>query len=66
MYVIIYCGAQQIISRSDRVEIPREVQVYVLHRNNLGISAARRAAFYPENRTERRLSEGDNRLMPEH
>jgi len=44
-------GAKKIIRRAYRMEIARKMQVYIFHRRNLRISAARRAAFYPEHGT---------------
>ena len=39
------------------------MQIDVLHRHNLGISAACRAALYAEHRTEGRLAQGDDGLF---
>ena len=43
--MVIQHGAQKVVRRADSVEIAREVQVDVLHRDDLGISAARRAGW---------------------
>ncbi len=48
---------QQVVRRSDGMEVAREVQVDVLHGDDLGIAAARRAAFDAEHRPERRLAQ---------
>ena len=50
--VIEHCG-KQIVRRADCVKITRKMKVYILHRYNLRISAARSAALYPEHRSER-------------
>ena len=54
---------QQIVRRADRMDVAREVEVQVLHRDNLGIAAAGRAAFDPEHRAERSLSEAEHRFL---
>ena len=48
--VVVDHRRQQIVRRRDRVEIAGEVKVDVLHRHDLGITAARRAAFHAEDR----------------
>ena len=55
--VVIQHSRKQIIGSADGVKVAREVEVDVLHRNNLGIAAAGSAALYTENRSERRLSQ---------
>ncbi len=56
--VIVNHSAKQIVCRGNRVQIARKVQIYIRHRHNLRISAARRAALYTENRPERGFAQG--------
>src|SRR5207247_8183607 len=58
-------GGQQIVRARDRVEIAREMEVDIFHRDDLGIAAARRAAFHPEYGTERWLPDRENRILAE-
>ena len=51
---------EEVVRRADGVYIPGEVEVYVLHRDDLRVSAARGAALEPEHGTERRLAHGDD------
>ena len=60
--VVDDCG-EQVVRGGYRVEIAGEMEIYVLHRNDLSVSAACRAAFDAEDRSERRLSERDYRLL---
>ena len=46
--VVVNDGRQQIVRRRDGMEIPREMQVDVLHRHDLGITAAGRTALEAE------------------
>ena len=62
--VVKHCG-KQIVRRAYSVEITREMEVDVLHRNNLRIAAAGCAALDSENRTERRLPERNNGVFSE-
>ena len=43
--------------RGYRVEIAREVQIYILHGHDLSVTAASRAAFYPKTRSETRFAQ---------
>ena len=58
--MVVEHGGEQVIRRTDSVEVAGEVQINVFHRQNLGIAAARRAAFDAEHRPQRRLAQGDN------
>src|SRR5437773_10157642 len=58
-------GGQQIVRARDRVEIAREMEVDDCHGDDLGIAAARRAAFHPEHGTERWLPDRENRILAE-
>ena len=50
--VIVDHRGEQIVRRGDRVEVSREVEVDVFHRNDLGIAASGRSALDAEARTE--------------
>ena len=52
---------EEVVRRRDRVEVAREVEVQVLHRDDLRIAAARGAALDAEHRAERRLAEREDR-----
>ena len=60
--VVKHCG-EKIVCRTDCVEITGKVKVYVLHRNDLSISAACRTALYSENRTERGFTQSYNSVF---
>src|SRR5467141_4429589 len=55
----------QVVRGADRVDVAREVQVDLLHREDLGSAAARRSALRAEHGPEGRLADGDNALRPE-
>ena len=55
----------QVVRRSDGVDVPREVEVDLLHRQDLGPAASGRAAFRPEDRPEGRLADGDDPFRAE-
>jgi len=54
---------EQVVRRADRVDVAREVEVHVLHRHDLRVAAARRAALDPEHRAERRLAQAEHRVL---
>ena len=58
--MVVQHGAQQVVCRCDGVHIAGKVQVDVLHRHDLRVAAACRAALDAEYRTERRLTQCDN------
>ena len=60
--IIKHCR-KQIIRRTDSVKIAREMEIDILHRNNLGISAACRTALDSEDGTERRLTQSNSRIL---
>ena len=47
------------------MKITRKVEIQVLHRHDLGITAARRTALDTEARSERRLTQGNDSLFPQ-
>ena len=57
--VVVDEGGEEIVGGSDGVEVAREVQVDVLHGDDLRISAPARAALYAEDGTERGLPQGE-------
>ena len=54
---------QQVVRRGDGVEVAREVQVDLVHRDDLGVAATGGAALHPEHRAERRLADADDDLL---
>ena len=61
--VIVDHRGEQVVGGADRVEIAGEMEVDVLHRHDLGIAAAGRAAFHPEAGAEARLAQTDDRFL---
>ncbi len=57
--VVVDHRGEQIVRGGDRVEIAGEMQVDLVHRRDLRISAARRAALHAEARPERGLAQAD-------
>ena len=55
--VVVDQRRQQIVRRGDGVEVAGEMEVDVLHRHDLRIAAAGRAALHAEARAERRLAQ---------
>ena len=60
--IVQHCR-QQIIGRSDRMEISGKMEIQIIHRHDLGISASCRSAFDAEARPQRRLAQCDQRLF---
>ncbi len=52
-------GRQQVMGRSDGVVVAGEVEVEVLHRDHLAVTAARGSALDTENRSQRWLANAD-------
>ncbi len=61
--VVVDQRREQIVRRRDGVEVAGEVEVDVLHRHDLGVAAAGRAALHAEGRAERRLAQAQHRLL---
>ena len=61
--VIVDQRREQIVGGADGVEIAGEMEVDVLHRHDLGIAAAGRAALHAEAGAEARLAQADERLL---
>ena len=56
---------EEVVRRGDRVEVTGEVEVDRLHRENLGVAAASRAALHAEARAERRFAESEAGILPD-
>ena len=55
--------AGEVVRRADRVDVAGQVEVEVLHRDDLAVAAAGGAALDPEHRPERRLADVDRRPL---
>ena len=55
--------AGQVVGRADGVDVAGQVEVEVLHRDDLAVAAAGRAALDPEHRPEGRLADVHRRLV---
>ncbi len=51
------------MGRGDGMKIPCEVEVNLVHRKHLRISATGRSSLHTETRTERRFAKRNNRLL---
>ena len=58
--VVIQHGCAEVVCSANSVEVTGKVKVNVLHRNYLGISAARSATLDTKDRSQRRLSQGQH------
>ena len=61
--VVVEQGADGVVGRRHGMEVAREVQVNLLHRQHLGIAAARSAALHAEARAEGGLAQGHHGLL---
>ena len=61
--VVVDQRREQVVRRGDGVEVAGEMEVDVLHRHDLGIAAAGRAALHAEGRAEARLAQAQHRLL---
>ena len=52
----------EVVGRADRVDVAGQVEVEVLHRDDLAVAAAGGAALDPEHRAEARLADAHRRL----
>ena len=57
MEAVVDEGASEVVGRADRVDVAGQVEVEVLHRDDLAVAAAGRAALDPEDRSEGRLAD---------
>ncbi len=58
-------AASRLFAAADRVDVAGEVEVQVLHRHDLGVAAAGRAALDPEDGPERRLAQAEHGVPPD-
>ena len=61
--VIVDHRREQVVGGADGVEVAGEMEIDVLHRHDLGIAAAGRAALHAEAGAEDRLAHADDRLL---
>ena len=61
--VVVKHGGEQVVGRPDGVEIAREVQVDVLHGNDLRVSAASRTTLDAEDGPEGGLAQRDDHVL---
>ena len=61
--VVVDHRRQQIVGRSDRMEVASEMKVHFFHRHDLGIAAAGGATLHAEAGTKRGLADTDCRLL---
>ena len=61
--VVVDQRGEQVVGEADGVEVAGEVEVDVLHRHDLGVAAAGRAALHAEHGPERGLAQADHRLL---
>ena len=61
--VVVQHRGQEIVGQFDGVEIAGEMEVDVLHGDDLGVAAAGSAALHAEARPQRRLAEADAGLL---
>ena len=61
--VVVDEGREQVVRERDGAEVTGEVQVDVLHRDDLRVAAAGGPALHPEDRAERWLAQADHRVL---
>ena len=61
--VVVDHRREQVVRERDRGEVAGEVEVDVLHRHDLRVAAAGRAALHAEDRAERGLAQADDRFL---
>ena len=61
--MVVKHGCEQVVRRTDGMEVTREVQVDVFHGDDLGVAAAGSATLHAENRAQARLAQGDRALL---
>jgi hypothetical protein len=54
---------EEVVRRADRVDVACEVEVHVLHRDDLRVAAAGRAALDAEHGAERSLPQAEHRVL---
>ena len=61
--MVVDHGGQEVVRRGHRVEVPGQMQVEVLERDDLAVAAAGRATLDTEGRPHGGLTDGDRRLL---
>ena len=61
--MVVQHGGQQVVGGTDGVEVTREVEVDILHGDDLGVTAAGRAALDTEHGAQRGLTEGHDHVL---
>ena len=61
--MVVEHGGKEVVRRADGMEVAGEVQVDVLHGDDLRVTAASGAALHAEHRTERRLAKREHGLL---
>ncbi len=61
--MVIQHGSQQVVGSADCVEVTGEVQVDVLHGDNLSITTAGSAALHTKHRSQRRLTQSNQNIL---
>src|SRR5699024_3155777 len=61
--MVVQHGCQQVVGCADGMEVAGEVQVNILHGNNLCIAAACSAALYAEYRSQGGLTKGNHHVL---
>ena len=64
MNVVVEHSGEQVVRGSDGVEVTGKMQIQILHRYYLGVSAAGGSALNTENRSEGGFSQSDYALFP--
>ncbi len=65
MHVVVEHRGQEVVRRGDGVEIPGEVEVDLVHGDDLGVAAAGGAPLHAEHGPEGRLANADDDLLAE-
>jgi hypothetical protein len=63
LQIVVDESGQEVVGLLDGREISREMEVYVLHGQQLGIAAPRGAALDAEDRAQRRFAQHDHGLL---
>ena len=63
MDMVVKHSGKKIVCRADCVEVACKMEINILHRNDLSISAACRASLDTENRAKRRLTKSDHYIL---
>jgi hypothetical protein len=65
MQVVVQHRREQIVRRRDGVEVTGEVQVDLVHGDDLGVAAAGRPALHAEHRAQAGLADAHHDLFPQ-